>query len=37
MLEKVKLGQITQAQYDTMAEGTPADLPERIHPKKDKK
>lgn len=37
MQELLKLGKITQAQYDKMADGTPSNLPERLHPKKEGK
>lgn len=37
MEELLKSGKITQAAFDKMAEGTPEELPERIHPKKESK
>lgn len=34
MTEKLAAGEITQAAFDLMADGTPESLPERLHPKK---
>lgn len=37
MEQFLKDGKISQAAFDKMAEGTPDDIPERKHPKKDSK
>ncbi len=37
MKELVKQGKMSQAVYDTMEVGTAKEIPERIHPKKEKK
>lgn len=37
MQELVKQGKMSQATYDEMEKGTPKDLAERIHPKKERK
>ena len=36
-LEQLERGEITQETYDKWNKDTPKDIPERLHPKKDRK